>query len=159
MNLPNELLYLVKSKLAFNHLREFQEIPLQELPLKTIDLAFRYKLTDLLNYDDISLDWAAAKGNLKIVEWLYNSHDFTCCEWAINWAAANGHLEVIKWLYQNYKSHENCQRQNIFAIDLAKKAGNQHIIDWFTTTLRTNHLIQIEKRVELFKTINNDQQR
>ena len=134
MNIPNEILYLIREKYIYNSLLEFKNVPIQEISPNILDIAYRYDFFNMFSSDDLSLEWAASKGYLPIVKWLYSHSRVHCSAWAINWAAANGHLHVIIWLHENGKnSSDECDlKMNTFAMDMAAKHGHFHIVRWLS---------------------------
>ena len=103
------------------------------------------------------IDYAAEKGNIKLVKWLhYNGYESTTK--AMDYAAANGHLNIVKWLH--YNRTEGCTTA---AMDSAAKNMHYHIVDWLISHRKegcsdsgnqyiVNYLIKNEK----LKKINND---
>lgn len=103
--------------------------------LKCIQSMIRLKIP--INQCSDLLDYAASKGQLDIVIWLYqnmeqiynlSSHKKSeylslaniCSKYAMNMAAQNGHLEVLKWLHDTYK------KEYEFEIESEIKYLNNH---------------------------------
>jgi hypothetical protein len=47
------------------------------------------------------MDYAAEKGHLGVVKWLYENRTEGCSAAVIDDATENGHLEVVKYLKEN----------------------------------------------------------
>ncbi|KAH9150124.1 hypothetical protein AeRB84_006980 [Aphanomyces euteiches] len=76
-----------------------------------------------------AMDWAAATGNLKLVQWLHAHRSEGCTQSGLDEAANNGHLDVIEWLVTN--RDEISLSASAFAN--AAQSGHLHILQWFVS--------------------------
>jgi ankyrin repeat protein len=72
-----------------------------------------------------TMDYAARKGHLDIVQWLHANRSEGCTFRAMDNAASNGHFEIVKWLHANRR--EGC---NTKAMDCAASKGHLDIVQW-----------------------------
>ncbi|KAG9399662.1 hypothetical protein AC1031_011476 [Aphanomyces cochlioides] len=76
-----------------------------------------------------AMDWAAATGNLKLVQWLHAHRSEGCTQSGLDEAAYNGHLDVIEWLVTS--RDEISLSASAFAN--AAQSGHLHVLQWFVS--------------------------
>ena len=71
------------------------------------------------------MDYAAASGHLRVVQWLHENRSEGCTWAAMTYVAKEGHLHVIQWLHENRT--EGC---TIWAMDRATEKGHHHVVQY-----------------------------
>jgi len=80
---------------------------------------------ELIGYYKDTMEWAAGRGHLRVVQWLHKNRTEGCTYWAMDWAAGNGYLDVVQWLHENRT--EGCTRN---AMDYAALNGHLRVVQW-----------------------------
>ncbi|TMW58610.1 hypothetical protein Poli38472_010169 [Pythium oligandrum] len=73
------------------------------------------------------MDWAAAQGNLELLEEFHKDEfaTVTCTTDAMDQAAEHGHLEIVQWLHEH--RHEGCTSA---AMTMAASQGHLDVVQW-----------------------------
>ena len=93
------------------------------------------RMGDDFRYWSDYLDFAAAEGDLNIVEYMHIYRHEGCSTRAMNYASRNGHLNVVKFLHKNRT--EGCTKH---AMDCASRNGHLEIVKFLRKKRRKNVL-------------------
>lgn len=108
-----------------------------EYSKKTIDMAAKKGNLEILNWFvnsglnfkyKFAIDDACKGGHINILEWFHNSNfKFKYTSDAIDNAASKGHIDVLNWFLKNEFEFKYSED----AIDLAAENGHLNILNWF----------------------------
>ena len=117
--LMNNIELLIKI-LKYDSTREYI---INNIAINVINKTKQYKLFNILNKNNMLINYASANGHFEIVKWL-RENGAPWDERAITHASKNGHFEIIKWL------RENGAPWNEGAITYASQNGHFEIVKW-----------------------------
>ena len=86
-----------------------------------------------------AIDYAAQKGYLNIIKWLYENRTEGYTSFAFEFAASYNHLEVVKWFFQKYTNNNdfnNISYNNIFRS--VARNGHLDMLIWLYEKFNNN---------------------
>lgn len=81
---------------------------------------------DSNDYCNVIVGFAAKRGHLKVIQWLFTNRSEYCSAGAMDWAANNGYLEIIKYICANGKA-TNCTTN---WMNRAAQNGHLNVVEW-----------------------------
>lgn len=141
MNLPLELIEIIRDRYFYTIVAQHSDTFIQDLPPKILQTLRECDLYGLVKYKEYktfstgtlvssSLNWALRWGLLDVCEWIVGNTEYTFdCDSFLNHpqvlAAAGGHLDVMKWLIVQHGIHPIPE-----SFDTAASNGHLHILKW-----------------------------
>lgn len=93
-----------------------------------IDMLNYLSETTSFDYSHCAIDWASCNGYVNVLDWFRASdYEFLYSEKAIDFACKNGHECILEWFHTS--CYDFLCTEN--AIDYASKMGHEFVLEWF----------------------------